>query len=394
MVHCRSRAHSAVNRRAVFRSCRAVNSEQQIGAALKACIGGLGEWARYGRAMSSSAQTPSKMPTASDVARLAGVAQSTVSYVMSGKRAISEATRLRVQAAIDELTYHPNAGAQALAGRRRGVIGLVLHFDESTDMAGTLPFMRTITAHARARDYDVVLVSSDDGAAEMERLAKRAVVDAFIVMDIRADDDRLATAADLGVPVVLIGAPNDTQGIDSFDYDVTATAELAVDELIRDGAERILLIGEAPEVLAENFGFVAQFEAATERLAAERGVAFELFRPASNDLGGFTLTRQAMTQKDGRTGIIARTPRTAGWVIYRAMESGLRFERDLGLVAVCTDAAAEGFGIAVTNVSPEPENVSAAAMDRLLKILSGEPGERAESTVLIAPRLTRRATTR
>src|SRR3954452_21456189 len=49
--------------------------------------------------------------TSKDVARLAGVSQSTVSYVMTGKRPISESTRQRVLAAIEELTYEPNQGA-------------------------------------------------------------------------------------------------------------------------------------------------------------------------------------------------------------------------------------------------------------------------------------------
>ncbi len=344
--------------------------------------------------MSSSASTPGRTPTASDVARLAGVSQSTVSYVMSGKRSISEATRLRVQAAIDQLMFQPNAGAQALAGRRSGVIGLVLHFDESTDMAGTLPFIKTITAHARARDYDVVLVTGDDGVAEMERLAKRAVVDAFIVMDIRADDQRLAAAAALGVPIVLIGAPDDPRGLDAFDYDVSATAELAVGELVREGSERIVLIGEAPEVLAENFGFVARFEAAVEMHVQRHSVEFALYRPRTNDLAGFDLACDDLSPAGRRTGVIARTPRTAGWVIHRAMECGLRMHRDLGLVAVCSDAAAEGFGIAVTNVSPEPESVSIAAMEQLLRLMSGADNVRAEESRFLAPRLTIRATTR
>ncbi|HEV2343327.1 MAG TPA: LacI family DNA-binding transcriptional regulator, partial [Actinocrinis sp.] len=47
------------------------------------------------------------MVTIAEVARLAGVSPSTVSYVLSRKRSISEETRVRVQAAIDTLGYHP-----------------------------------------------------------------------------------------------------------------------------------------------------------------------------------------------------------------------------------------------------------------------------------------------
>jgi DNA-binding LacI/PurR family transcriptional regulator len=59
------------------------------------------------------------MVTVADVARRAGVSASTVSYVISGKRSISDTTRERVARAVTELGYHPHAGARALASNGR-----------------------------------------------------------------------------------------------------------------------------------------------------------------------------------------------------------------------------------------------------------------------------------
>ncbi len=75
------------------------------------------------------AAVTNKTFTSKDVARIAGVSQSTVSYVMTGKRPISERTRQRVLAAMEQLTYEPHAGARALAGRRTRVVGLVVRFE-------------------------------------------------------------------------------------------------------------------------------------------------------------------------------------------------------------------------------------------------------------------------
>ena len=67
------------------------------------------------------------MATLADVARHAGVAASTVSYVLSGKRPyVSAATRRRVERSIELLGYHPHAGARALASHRSSIIALVL----------------------------------------------------------------------------------------------------------------------------------------------------------------------------------------------------------------------------------------------------------------------------
>jgi LacI family transcriptional regulator len=59
-----------------------------------------------------------------DVARLAGVSIATVSRVVHGQDRVREATRARVQEAIAELGYVPDAAAQSLSRRHKDVIGL------------------------------------------------------------------------------------------------------------------------------------------------------------------------------------------------------------------------------------------------------------------------------
>jgi LacI family transcriptional regulator len=59
-----------------------------------------------------------------DVARLAGVSTATVSRVVHGQDRVRDATRARVQDAIEELGYVPDGAAQSLSRRRKDVIGL------------------------------------------------------------------------------------------------------------------------------------------------------------------------------------------------------------------------------------------------------------------------------
>ncbi len=103
-----------------------------------------------------SGRTHDSASTVTDVARHAGVAPSTVSYVLSGKRSISAETRQRVLASIRALGYHPHAGARALASNRANVIALVLPL-----RAG----------HARARAHAVRQRGGHHGAAVRPRRA-------------------------------------------------------------------------------------------------------------------------------------------------------------------------------------------------------------------------------
>ncbi len=70
-----------------------------------------------------------KRITISDVASRAGVAKSTVSFVLNEKGTqvpISEETRKKVLRAIQDSGYQPNAAARALSTRRTGQIGFIL----------------------------------------------------------------------------------------------------------------------------------------------------------------------------------------------------------------------------------------------------------------------------
>jgi LacI family transcriptional regulator len=103
-----------------------------------------------------------KRPTQVDVARLAGVSRATVSYVVNGlaggRIPISEETRQRVLAAIEELGYEPDARAQALRSGRTKAIGLIIpdirnpHYWDTADGA---------EQEARASGYHLILSSAD-----------------------------------------------------------------------------------------------------------------------------------------------------------------------------------------------------------------------------------------
>jgi DNA-binding LacI/PurR family transcriptional regulator len=73
----------------------------------------------------SVAKETGRRPTIRDVARLAGVAVSTVSYVVNGTGQVSTETRLRVKNAIHTLHYEPNILARNLKAGRAASIGLI-----------------------------------------------------------------------------------------------------------------------------------------------------------------------------------------------------------------------------------------------------------------------------
>jgi DNA-binding LacI/PurR family transcriptional regulator len=330
--------------------------------------------------------------TSRDVARIAGVSQSTVSYVMTGRRSISPETRKRVLDAIDQLTYQPNAGARALASQRTQVIGLVVPFGPSADTAGIVPFLETIASCARAEDHDVLLVTADEGAAGLTRLAGRALCDAIVLMGIEAVDARIPVAADLGVPVILIGVPDDSAGLHCVDLDFALAGSMAVDELAAVGHDRVVLIGHPAEVIDRDLNYVRRFQRGATAAVRRHGLGYSVVDPVPP---GTAAAREAVERAldgGGRPGVVVPNSQAIGPVLHTLIERGLVPGHDISLIGLCTDAAAEASVPAVTNVSLEPRDVSRRAMAILFRLLDRDGEPPAELVELVAPRLTRRQT--
>src|SRR5262245_64633696 len=98
------------------------------------------------------------MPTIKRVAELAGVSVGTVSHVITGSVPVSEPLRLKVNAAIRELNYHPNHVARSLKTSRTRTLGIMV-----PDL--TIPFfpqvIRGAETAAQKKGYSLISVNSD-----------------------------------------------------------------------------------------------------------------------------------------------------------------------------------------------------------------------------------------
>ncbi len=96
------------------------------------------------------------MATIAEVAARAGVGAGTVSRVLNGSPKVSETTRAKVQSAIAELGYRPNAAARALKEGRTRTLGLVIPpaSQRLTDMQ--LGFVAGVVEAAARADLDAL----------------------------------------------------------------------------------------------------------------------------------------------------------------------------------------------------------------------------------------------
>ncbi|MGC4175604.1 LacI family DNA-binding transcriptional regulator [Demequina sp.] len=212
------------------------------------------------------------MATIADVAKAAGVSISTVSYVMSGKRAISRETRERVEEAIVQLSFSPHASARSLASGSNSVIGLQAPLRPGVDAHVVMEIVAGVVREARSHFYDVLLLTGDEGEG-LERASKSSLVDALLVMDVAYDDPRIKTLESLRTPAVLIGVPSEDVAITCVDFDFEAAGALAASRLAELGHRKVALLGAPAEVIERHTSYAKRLSRGFARGCETAGIA-------------------------------------------------------------------------------------------------------------------------
>ncbi|WFE40334.1 LacI family DNA-binding transcriptional regulator [Micromonospora sp. WMMD998] len=325
--------------------------------------------------------------TIADVARHAGVAASTVSYVLSGKRTISATTRGRVLASVRALGYHPNAGARALASRKANVIALVLPLRTGMQVPVVMRFATAVVTTARRYDHDVLLVTADEGPAGLHRIAGSALVDGVLLMDVELEDSRVPLLRELALPGVLIGHPADSTGLACVDLDFRRAGELCVEHLAAAGHRRVALLGAPAAVYDRGTGFAHRTRDGVVAAAGRLGVDAVT---RSCEEGPAAVRRDLAALLDAHpdvTGLVVQNESAVEPVLAALPLLGRRVPQDVSVVAVCPDELAEPSGL--TCVPVPAEEVGRQAVTLLMRRLRDEP---VPEVTLLEPRLTVRDT--
>ncbi|MEP2980582.1 MAG: LacI family DNA-binding transcriptional regulator [Lentilitoribacter sp.] len=143
------------------------------------------------------------LPKLEDVARLAGVSTATVSRCLNQPNQVIEATRKRVQKAVDELGYMPNFNARSLAAKRSKIIGAVIPTMENAIFARALQvFQERLTEE----DFDLLVASSsykkDVEEKQIRSLVSRGV-DGLLLIGIKRDPKIYEFLQEREIPFVI-----------------------------------------------------------------------------------------------------------------------------------------------------------------------------------------------
>lgn len=309
--------------------------------------------------------------TMRDVARKAHVSIKTVSRVVNSQGEVSEETRQRVLAAIEELGYRPSKVARALVTRRTDTVGLIVG-----DIAN--PFFpevaRGVMDTAEAQGYNVFLCNSDGDVEQEARILHSMAdhaVDGVIVYPGFGGGDNLRTFAEHHAPLVTVNCFFDYPGASRVMLDTRRGARLAVDYLLGKGHTAIgMLAGQAPSL-----SLMRRVRGYRDALKAHGlPVITEWILPGSPVMArGVESTRQLLIQYPQITAIFAYNDLLAVGAMQACRELGRRVPDDCAIVGFDDIPLAAMLTPPLTTVRVDKYELGRQAMSRLLDMLDS-PG--------------------
>jgi len=208
--------------------------------------------------------------TSHDVAKAAGVSQATVSRVLRNDVKVTQATRERVQQALEDLRYEPHAMARAFRSQRTGSIGVVVA-RLSYPLYATM--LESIGAKLSSLGHRMMVWDAEYGGdLPASKALRQGLVDGVILLAVTASSEFLKDTSSASAPVVLLNRTMDEYPSDQVGSDNVEGGRMVAQYFIRHGRKHSALIGglqRATPIRDREMGFRQALEQAGHALQSD-----------------------------------------------------------------------------------------------------------------------------
>ena len=335
------------------------------------------------------------MPSIKKVAEVAGVSVGTVSHVITGSVNVSEPLRLKVQAAIRDLNYHPNHVARSLKTSRTRTLGIIV---PDLTISFFPQIIRGAETAARQRGYSLIAVNSDDDSERQKDLlsllrSQRVEGILLVIAAAPTPQNQIARMLDADIPMVCLDRIPDRLAVDSVSVDDVEAAQMGVRHLAAMGFRRIAIV-TGPMTLKNECGRVQGYRQALESagLAVDEDLIWHgNLRPQDVAM----LCRQRLADAALRPDAVFSTNGPTALGVLRAFrECGLETPRDIGFVTFDELTVDDLFTPSITTIVQPAYDIGFRAGRILLDRISGAATQESSIIVRLPATLKIRASSR
>ncbi len=255
----------------------------------------------------------------------------TVSRVINDSGYISQETRERVEAAILELGYIPNALARGLRFKKTSTIGLIV-----TDI--TNPFFTTIARGvedvANEHNFSVFFCNTDESATEEAQYVNvltQKQVDGLLLVPTEQAAASIKFLNTHGVPFVLLDRRVPDMQVDIVRCDSEQGAYDLIRHLLDLGHERIAAMGGSFKITS-SIDRVQGYQKAMREAGMDHEAHRVYFTSFSVE-GGYQAAKQALSEPQRPTALFAANNFIAIGAFRALREAGLKVPDDISLVS-------------------------------------------------------------
>ncbi len=271
-----------------------------------------------------------KKVSRTEVAKEAGVAESTVSRALNDSTLITDTVKLRVKEVAARLGYIPNRHAVLLASNRTMRIGLVVKTYKSFPPFSRSYFHRLLDgvlqkAEELGYSITIVLDRKNDKFKELGELIYSREVDGLIFAVAPLDDERFPSLVSQNIPFVMINNYyKDSDCINCDPYDGTLEALIHLEALGHNSIGYITGDG--------NYWDGKKRLEVFNCLAEKHGISTVVTEGNFSRRSGFEGAKNLLRSGKGPTAIMTGSDRCALGVIEYCKETGLNIPEHVSLV--------------------------------------------------------------
>jgi len=307
--------------------------------------------------------------TIRDVAEHAGVSITTVSHILNDTRHVSDELRGRVEKAMLELDYTPNALARGLRQKQTRTLGIIVPDSANPYFAEVA---RGVEDACFAQGYSVILCNSDSDPEKesmyINVLAEKQVDGICLVAaSTETIEKHLDAVPELQIPMVLIDREYPKTIVDTVVVENTDGAVKAIEHLLSSGHHRIGCITGLPDLMnsqKRSDGYRQAIQEAglivDESLVIEGDFRYE---------GGYDATKQLLALENPPTAVFACNDLMAIGAISAVVSEGLSVPEDISIVGFDDIHLAVFANPSLTTVVQPKHEMGVKAADILLKRL-------------------------
>lgn len=265
------------------------------------------------------------MTTRADVARIAGVSESTVSYVLSGKRPIGEKTKKRVLAAIEETGYKSNFAAASLAGGSPRLVTMMisnLFSEPSSRVIGEL-VNGVVDGVSERGFHSVIWPMSEEAESDANLLLKTNFSGGVVLMNVLENDQRVKQLHKAKVPFVVLGRSEVGFKYNFVDRDFDERDRIALSTL-KDLGHTIIGVITFGDIIRPNM----------KKLARELGLEIVPISTVNTFEGGAEVAKNIRKSFPKVTALLSVLDAATVGFAESASEHGVSIPEDISLIGL------------------------------------------------------------